>query len=102
MRPDGCSWRIRHIRHAHGVEIVALDKRIVDNDRTASPGRMPTPSAPTVPTPAEEVSDADAHAEEDAGTHGRIILTRIGVIDSRSSNTCGIVRRHVGDFGLSR
>ena len=102
MRPDGCSWHIRRIPRAQGVEIVAFDERIVDNDRTATPGRMPTPSAPTVPTPAEEVSDADADAEEDAGTHGWIIPTRIGVIDSRSPNPCWIVNRHVDDFGISR
>src|SRR5271169_3489385 len=61
--PGGCSVNVADVR---GVEIMLMNKRIVDDYCSVAPPGMPAPAAPSVPPTAEEEAHIDANSKTEA------------------------------------
>jgi hypothetical protein len=61
----------------YGIEVVALNKGVVDNNRVACPVRIPTPTGPSCPAANQKRADGDAGAEKERGSMWGKIPLRI-------------------------
>src|SRR5262245_66449996 len=52
----------------YGIEVVALNKSVVDNNCVACPVRIPTPTGPSCPAANQKRADGDAGADEERGS----------------------------------
>src|ERR1035438_3887420 len=86
------------LRQVPGIEIVAVNEGVVDDDGVGAPSGVPAPPSPSTPTAAEVGADADARApsEKDADARPRRPKPpRIRIIERRSPEPDRIIHRHV-------
>ena len=88
-----------------GIEIVAVNERVVDDHRMGAPSGMPAPTGPAAPSAAKIGADTDARpeVEEDARPRPRgPVPTRIRIVERRSPEPPGVVHRHVDRGRIGR
>src|SRR5450755_3000723 len=78
-----------HVHNPRGVEVVLVDKSIVDHDGPGAPTRVPSPSAPSMP--------ADSAIDD---TARRPIPAGVGIVEGRSPDPARVVNRHINDVGI--
>ena len=89
-----------HIGDVAGIEVVLMNKCVVDDDGTAAPAGMPAPPAPSMPTAAKEQphinadTEAEPHSAEDDAAR-RPEPARIGIPERRSPDPRRIVDRNI-------
>ena len=107
MRAGSCAQtrRSRATRQVGRIEVIAMNERVVHDNRVATPSRVPAPPPhpPHPPPKKKPMRIPGPQPNQTPALYGRWpVPSRIGIIERRPPDPCRVVDRHVNHVGVDR